>query len=125
MHCDRQALEGRRPGSRLANGWRRLSGRRYQRSQVEQPLPTQTDPLDWNCPPFQAEQLRWGLSNSAHIRVENAGHEQILPNPEIQDAIVRFLEGEAVPSDVVHAPPLRFVPITGVGDVTHPSVVSR
>jgi tetratricopeptide (TPR) repeat protein len=79
--------------------------------------------LDWNCPPYQAEEIRWGLSNATHIVVENAGHEQILPQPATQDAILRFLQGEEVRDVTVQAPPLRFVPIEGWDPtVTHPSV---
>jgi pimeloyl-ACP methyl ester carboxylesterase len=79
--------------------------------------------LDWNTPPFQAEQARWGFPNSALIRVENAGHEQILPNPAVHEAIARFLKGEDVSGVVASNPPLRFVPLEGYdAAVTHPSV---
>ena len=79
--------------------------------------------LDWNTPPYQAEQVRWGFVNARHIIVENAGHEQILPQPEIQRAIERFLQGEEVRDVHLALPPLRFVPIDGYDPaVTHPSV---
>ncbi len=78
--------------------------------------------LDWNTPPFQAEEVRWGLRNATHISVENAGHEQILPQPAIQQAIVRFLKGEDVRDVRVALPTLRFVPLEGTGAVRHPSV---
>ncbi|MHC4991759.1 MAG: alpha/beta hydrolase, partial [Planctomycetota bacterium] len=79
--------------------------------------------LDWNTPPFQAEQLRWGLTNATHIIVENAGHEQVLPHPEVQEAIVKFLAGKPVQGRTVQAPPVRFVPIHGRDPQrTHPSL---
>ena len=78
--------------------------------------------LDWNCPPFQSEQLKWGLINASHICVENAGHEQILPHPNVQDAIVRFLKGQRVESGIERWDELRFVPIRGIGGARHPSV---
>ena len=79
--------------------------------------------LDWNTPPYQAEEILWGFSNGTHLIVRNAGHEQILTHPEIRKAVVRFLSGEDV-SDVRAAwPPLRFVPLEGFDpEATHPSV---
>lgn len=82
--------------------------------------------LDWNTPPYHAERLRWGLRNAVHLSVENAGHEQVLPQPAIQRAILAFLKGDDVRDVRVALPPLRFVPIEGDDpSVTHPSVRSR
>jgi pimeloyl-ACP methyl ester carboxylesterase len=67
--------------------------------------------LDFNAPPFQAEEVRWGFSNSAHIVVGNAGHEQILTHPRVQEAIVRFLRGGSVHEVTASWPALRFVPV--------------
>jgi pimeloyl-ACP methyl ester carboxylesterase len=79
--------------------------------------------LDWNCPPFQAERLRWGLSRAAHISVVNAGHEQIMAHAVVQRSIVRFLRGEDVDSATVSWPPLRFLPVTGPA-TGHPALES-
>ncbi len=82
--------------------------------------------LDFNTPPMQAEQVRFGFPNSTHIIVENAGHEQIIPQPEIQKALVRFINGEDVNDVHVSLPPPRFVPIEGYDpEVTHWSVPRR
>ena len=70
-----------------------------------------TGSLDFNTPPYQAERTRLGFSNATHLTVENAGHEQIIPQPEIQSAFLRFLQGEDVSDVHVTLPPLRFVPI--------------
>ena len=79
--------------------------------------------LDFNTPPFQAEEVRWGFSRSAHIIVENAGHEQILQHRAVQSAIGRFLAGEAVSDVTASFPPLEFVPLEGRGpSLGHPSV---
>lgn len=79
--------------------------------------------LDWNAPPYQAEEVRWGFPRSTHVIVGNAGHEQILPQPEIRAAIVRFLRGESVDDVTLTLPPLRFVPLEGRDPaVSHPSV---
>lgn len=64
--------------------------------------------LDSNTPPYQAEEVRWGFPNSAHIIVENAGHESTLPLPEVQALIVEFLMGGDVAGRRVVAPsPLK------------------
>lgn len=79
--------------------------------------------LDWNTPPFQAEEVRWGFPNSSHIIVENAGHEQVIAHPNVQRAILAFLRGENVDDVTASFPPLRFVPLEGYDpDNTHPSV---
>jgi tetratricopeptide (TPR) repeat protein len=81
-----------------------------------------TGTLDWNTPPYQAEMVRWGMPNAQHLIVENVGHEQIIPQREVQTAIIRFLQGEDVRDVKVIAPEIRFVPIDGFDpEVTHPS----
>lgn len=79
--------------------------------------------LDFNTPPYQAERLRWSMPNARHIVVQNAGHEQILSNPQVGEAIVNFLAGKDI-SDVTAAnPPLRFMPVKGaVEDISHPAL---
>ncbi|NRB46051.1 MAG: alpha/beta fold hydrolase [Saprospiraceae bacterium] len=78
--------------------------------------------LDWNTPPYQAERLRFGLPNSSHIVVEHAGHEQILPQPQVQRAILTFLMGQNVKSEQISLPKMKFVPIKGFAEAAnHPS----
>lgn len=78
--------------------------------------------LDWNTPPYQAERLRFGLPNSSHIIVEHAGHEQILPQPQVQRAILSFLMGQNVKSEQISLPKMKFVPIEGFDEeANHPS----
>jgi pimeloyl-ACP methyl ester carboxylesterase len=82
-----------------------------------------TGSLDFNTPPHQAAEVRWGFANSTHLTVENAGHEQVLPHPKIRKAAADFLRGKDVSE--VHAtwPPLKFVPLEGFDpERTHPSV---
>ncbi len=79
--------------------------------------------LDWNTPPHQAEEVRWGFSNGTHLIVENAGHEQILPQPAIAKAILDFLRGRDVRNVKVVLPMMKFVPIEGGGSgPTHPAL---
>ena len=85
-----------------------------------------TGSLDFNTPPYQAEQIRWGMPNATHIVVENAGHEQIIPNPEVQQTMMRFLMGEEVRDVTIVAPPIKFIPIKGDGTTSgHPSVAGN
>ena len=44
--------------------------------------------LDSNTPPYQAEEVRWGLPDATHLVVDGVGHESTLPRPEVQRAIV-------------------------------------
>ncbi|HEX8153066.1 MAG TPA: alpha/beta hydrolase, partial [Thermoanaerobaculia bacterium] len=54
--------------------------------------------LDSNTPPYQAEELRWGMPRATHLVVENAGHEDTIPNREVQLAIADFFAGKDVSS---------------------------
>jgi len=80
--------------------------------------------LDWNSPPYQAEEIRWGFTNSTHLVVQNAGHEQTLwQNPGSIPVLVDFLAGQDVAGRRFDLPPLRFVPLTGrAPQPGHPSV---
>ncbi len=79
--------------------------------------------LDHNTPPFQAEQVKWGFSNATHLVVKNAGHEQILSNATIKEAILRFFRGGDVSEIRASNKELRFIPMTGTDEqVSHPSM---
>ena len=80
--------------------------------------------LDGNTPPEQAEAVRAGFPNSAHVIVENGGHEDLLGMPEIRALIARFIGGEKLADARLVKPALRFVPLrdeAGPG-MTHPAV---
>ncbi len=79
--------------------------------------------LDFNTPPYQAEQVRWGYTNSTHIIVKNAGHEQIVYHPKAQETILRFLKGNPVDNVTMSYPPVQFIPVTGTSEnLWHPSL---
>ena len=79
--------------------------------------------LDGNTPPEQAEAVRTGFPNSAHVIVENGGHEDLLPMPEIRTRIARFLAGDKLADERLKKPALRFVPLDERNPaVTHPAV---
>ncbi|HET9950658.1 MAG TPA: alpha/beta fold hydrolase [Candidatus Eisenbacteria bacterium] len=65
---------------------------------------------DGNAPPFQAEEVRWGFPNGIHLVVANGWHD-LLPVPDVQQAIVDFLAGQEVGGRRLVAPPIRFLPV--------------
>src|SRR6185436_20896198 len=52
--------------------------------------------LDNSTPPFQADEVRRYFKQSTHLVVENAGHESMLVNPQVQQAIVDYFSGRDV-----------------------------
>ena len=79
--------------------------------------------LDFNTPPYQAEEVRWGFSNSSHVIVDYAGHEQILRHPDAIPTIIRFLKGDNVDDVALYYPKLRFIPVEGeTGELSHGSL---
>lgn len=65
--------------------------------------------LDSNTPPFQAEEVRWGLTRATHLIVDNAGHEDTQPMPEGQRAIFDFLAGREVGDRHIALPRPKFL----------------
>jgi pimeloyl-ACP methyl ester carboxylesterase len=80
--------------------------------------------LDWNTPPYQAEEIKWGFANATHLVVPNAGHEQIFfQNDQTIPVIVDFLAGQDVKHRRIDHPPLRFAPLDGDDpQVRHPAL---
>lgn len=71
--------------------------------------------LDANTPPFQAEEVRWGMPRAEHLVVVGAAHEDLLSNPSVQRAIGEFLAEGRVESTRIEAPPLDFVALETTG----------
>ncbi len=69
--------------------------------------------LDSNTPAYQAEQISETFSNSTHLVVENAGHEQIQFHRQTTIAIERFLRGEDVGGMEIAYPALEFKGLGG------------
>ena len=67
--------------------------------------------LDSNTPPFQAEEVRWGLTRATHIIVDNAGHEDTFMNRDVGRAIVEFLSGGDVSGRAIALPKPKFLSI--------------
>jgi len=67
--------------------------------------------LDSNTPSYQADEVKKGFPNSAHIIVKNAGHEQILWHWDMFGIIESFLNGEDVSGKEIAHPPIQFYPL--------------
>jgi pimeloyl-ACP methyl ester carboxylesterase len=65
--------------------------------------------LDSNTPPYQAEEIRWGLTRASHLIVENAGHEDTIVSSEVQRTIHEFLAGGEVSGRHVALPRPKFL----------------
>lgn len=79
--------------------------------------------LDFNTPPYQAEQVRWGFANSSHVIIDYAGHEQVLTHPKALETTLRFLKGENVDDVALAYPKTKFIPVKGKpGKIKHPSI---
>jgi pimeloyl-ACP methyl ester carboxylesterase len=69
--------------------------------------------LDGRTPVSNAEEVRPGLPNSAHLIIEGAGHSDplFLSSPRILEVMQSFLRGEPVRDEVISLPPMEFRPI--------------
>lgn len=84
------------------------------RSPIKTSVPTLfvSGTLDNNTQPFQADDVRRTFKHSTHLIVENAGHESMLVEAEIQQAIVDYLRGQDVSKKKFVLPALKFEPIS-------------
>lgn len=83
------------------------------RSPIKTSVPTLffSGTLDNNTPSFQTDEVRRTFRRSTHIVVENAGHESMLIDAQVQQATVDFLRGQDVGKVKIALPPLKFEPI--------------
>lgn len=83
------------------------------RSPVVSSVPTLfvSGTLDANSPPHQAEEVRWGFSDAEHLVVENVGHEQLLPDPDVLESVVGFLAGDDASLPRIRREPPDFLSI--------------
>ena len=80
------------------------------RSPIKTDVPTLfvSGVLDNNTQPFQADEVRKTFKNSTHIVIDNAGHESMLVDPQVQQTMVQFLKSEDVSKVKISLPPLKF-----------------
>jgi pimeloyl-ACP methyl ester carboxylesterase len=67
--------------------------------------------MDSNTPTEQTEEIRKDFSNSNHLILQYGGHEDSLPNQEVQKAIVEFLNGQNIGNRTINQPKPKFKPI--------------
>jgi len=86
------------------------------RSPIRTSVPTLfiSGSLDNNTPPEQADEVRRHFKNGPHIIVENAGHEDMLINHQVQQTIVDYFAGRDIRQVKISLPPLRFLPIPSI-----------
>lgn len=83
------------------------------RSQIKTNVPTLfiSGVLDNNTQPFQADEVRRTFKTSTHIVIENAGHESMLVDTQVQQTMVDYLRGQDVSRVKINLSPLKFRPI--------------
>lgn len=83
------------------------------RSPIKTDVPTLfvSGVLDNNTQPFQADDVRKTFKNSTHLVIDNAGHESMLVDPQVQQTMVQFLKGQDVSKVKIALPPLKFEPL--------------
>ena len=83
------------------------------RSPIKTAVPTLfvSGVLDNNTQPFQADEVRKTFKNSTHIVIDNAGHESMVIDPQVQQTMVQFLKGEDVSKVKITLPALKFQPL--------------
>ncbi len=80
------------------------------RSSIKTDVPTLffSGVLDNNTQPFQADEVRKTFKTSTHLVIDNAGHESMLVDSQVQQTMVRYLKGEDVSKVKISLPPLKF-----------------
>jgi pimeloyl-ACP methyl ester carboxylesterase/cytochrome c-type biogenesis protein CcmH/NrfG len=68
--------------------------------------------LDANTPPHRAEESRRGFPNSAHLIIENAGHQDYFKHEGVSTEIVRFLKSGKIEASTFTLPAPQFLPMT-------------
>lgn len=69
--------------------------------------------LDVRTPPENAEEVRKGFLNSAHLMIAGAVHSDplFLSSPQIKDVMLEFMKGQKLSTTRIALEPLKFVPI--------------
>lgn len=64
--------------------------------------------LDSNAPVVQTMKIGEKFKRGHHVIVENAGHESMLPNPQVQQIIKNFISGKGTYENYVSSKPISF-----------------
>jgi hypothetical protein len=71
--------------------------------------------LDVRTPPGNAEEVRRGFQNSAHLIIEGAVHSDplFLSSPRIKDVMLEFMKGQKISTTRITLETLKFAPLSG------------
>jgi pimeloyl-ACP methyl ester carboxylesterase len=69
--------------------------------------------LDARTPVSNAEEVRQGFSNSAHLIIDGAVHSDplFLSSPKIKEVMLEFMKGQSVSTTSITLPPLKFITV--------------
>jgi pimeloyl-ACP methyl ester carboxylesterase len=69
--------------------------------------------LDVRTPPGNAEEVRKGFSDSAHLIIDGARHSDplFLSSPKIKDVMLEFMKGQSISTTRIALAPLKFTPV--------------
>ena len=67
--------------------------------------------MDSNTPSSNVEEVIEGFSNANHLLVQNAGHEDMLPDAQVQLSIISFFNNKEEISTKIFLPKPKFVSI--------------
>ncbi|QMU30570.1 alpha/beta fold hydrolase [Adhaeribacter radiodurans] len=68
--------------------------------------------MDSNSPAANVEEIKKGFTQATHVLVEYAGHEDMLPNENVQQVIKSFYQGASITRTFIPAPKPEFEPVT-------------
>ena len=96
-------------------GWGSPDLGRAFRSSVKSKVPALfiSGTLDARTPVSNAEEIRKGFSNSAHLIIDGAVHSDplFLSSPKIKDVMLEFMKGQPLSTTSITLPPLKFFPV--------------
>ncbi|RZM19042.1 MAG: hypothetical protein EOO88_39170 [Pedobacter sp.] len=97
----------------LYAGWGNIDLGDEFRGQVESNIRTLfiSGTMDSNTPSSNVEELEKGLSRSKHLIIQNAGHEDMLPNRQVQEQIISFIRKETTSDIPITLPKPRFIAV--------------
>jgi pimeloyl-ACP methyl ester carboxylesterase len=69
--------------------------------------------FDVRTPPSNAEEVRRGFPNSAHLIIDGAVHSDplFLSSPKVKDVMLEFLKGQNISTTSITLEPLKFAPV--------------
>ena len=100
--------------SQLCSVWEHTDLGRNFRSPVRTEVPALfiNGTLDSNTPIKQALEIQRGFPHSQLLVIEGAGHEDLLTDAQVADAIANFCVGRPLKTKSISLPPIKFAPLS-------------